>query len=65
MRGQRREVGGLICFTYEGAPGDWCWTYHTTGDGLVARLSGRQDGGSVRLVPGAAPLTCPDEVPNA
>lgn len=59
MYGTWKQVGELICFTYEDRPEPDCWTYFDTGDGgLSAQFRGDPEVAPIYLKPSNHPMTC-------
>ena len=59
MYGTWKQVGELICFTYEDDPEPDCWTYFDTGDGgLSARFRGDPEVQPIFLKPSNHQMRC-------
>ncbi|MGB4826630.1 MAG: hypothetical protein WBP18_05050 [Paracoccaceae bacterium] len=59
MYGTWKQVGDLICFTYEDDPANPdCWTYFDIGDGLSAHLNGDPTNDPIYLRPSNAAMSC-------
>lgn len=61
QRGTWEEVGGQICFRYEGDPDPACWQFFDEAGHLRAELIGDDDEGAslTQLSQSDKPLSCP------
>ncbi|MBK6467468.1 MAG: hypothetical protein IPL38_17700 [Rhodobacter sp.] len=59
MFGTWKQVGEMICFTYEDDPvNPDCWTYFDIGNGLSAYLGGDPEAEPIYLHPGTTAMSC-------